>query len=63
MTTTIETANEHFSPYFVPDTKLGISACVISAERYQHALSFHSVLQLSPQADLPYAHLLHGDVE
>lgn len=63
MTTTIETANEHFSPYFVPDTKLGISACVISAEHYQHALSSHSVLQLSPQADLPYAHLLHGDVE
>lgn len=31
MTTTIETPNEHFSPYFVPDTELGISACVISA--------------------------------
>ena len=63
MTTTIETPNEHFSPYFLPDTELGISACVISAEHYKHALSSHSVLQLSPQAGLPYAHLLHRDVE
>lgn len=62
MTTTIGTPNEHFSLYFVPDTELGISACVISASFHKHTLSSHSVLQLSPQASAPYAHLLHRDV-
>lgn len=50
-----------FSPYFVPDTKLDFCMC------YQLSIinTLCPFIQFSiiPQADLPYAHLLHGDVE